>query len=392
MATTFVDALLGYEYFLGKRGHVSQVNINIYLESIGHSPIATRTYTHYRNLLRHGFRSYVPINQFDVSRTLGQLQMAADRRRYSREKVREMGAMVSSDRIIWFPAEVINTSLVGFGMTMANPLTFQSGSLIWVRTENHYDIPAILVWQNDYNNGTRFGVRSFEFIANHQISKDKLLLGRATSILIVRKTSETSIDWREFYRIMKKIDELIDASTTLLYSITEIVKRDIIFAPPVILSIKYGSPFGVQLNIDRSVADVVKVPLEKLQFWNLEKERYKMETRKLEIENVIREEELKEKKLENIMREIEVIRNAIRAGREVIALGISQQVADSLIVSVMNTLNIKQLPSPLFEPGSLERGILTDRLLPAAAELVAGDDPEIEIKVKGSSSNKSKKK
>lgn len=320
MATTFVDALLGYEYFLGKRGSVSQVNINIYLESIGHSPIATRTYTHYRNLLRHGFRSYVPINQFDVSRTLGQLQMAADRRRYSREKVREMGAMVSSDRIIWFPAEVINSSLVGFGLTMANPLTFKSGSLIWVRTENHYDIPAILVWQNDYNNGTRFGVRSFEFIAKHQISKDKLLLGRATSILIVSKTSDTSIDWREFYRIMKLIDELIDASTTLLYSIAEIAKRDIIFAPPVILSIKYGSPFGLQLNIDRSVADIVKVPLEKLQFWNLEKERYKVETRKLEIENVIREEELKEKKLENTMREIELIRNAIRAGREVIAL------------------------------------------------------------------------
>lgn len=392
MATTFVDALLGYEYFLGERGHVSQVNINIYLESIGHSPIATRTYTHYRSLLRHGFRSYVPINQFDVSRTLGQLQMAADRRRYSREKCREMGAMVSLDRNIWFPAEVIDRSLVGFGMTMANPLTFQSGSLIWVRIENHYNIPAILVWQNGYGNGTRFGVRSFEFIGMYQISKEAVLLGRPTSILIVRKTSETRIDWKELYRIMGKIDELIDASTTLLYSIAEIAKRDIIISPPVILSIKYGSPFGIQLNIDRSVAEVVKVPLEKLQFWSLEKERYKVETRKLEIENVILEEELKEKKLGNTMREIEVIRNAIRAGREVIALGISQQVADSLIVSIMNTLNIKQLPYPLFEPDSLERGILADRLLPAAAELVAGDDPEIEIKVKRSSSNKSEKK
>lgn len=392
MATTFVDALLGYEYFLGKRGHVSQVNINIYLESIGHSPIATRTYTHYRSLLRHGFRSYVPINQFDVSRTLGQLQMAADRRRYSREKVREMGAMVSSDRSIWFPANVIDSSLVGFGMTMANPLSFESGSLIWVRIENHYDIPAILVWQHGYNKGTKFGVRSFEFIAMHQIAKGEVLPGRPTSILTVRKTSDISIDWRELYRIMGKIDELIDASTTLLYSIAEIANIDIIIAPPVILSIKYGSPFGIKLNIDRIVADIVKVPLEKFQFWSLEKERYKVETRKLKIENVMLEEDLKGKKLENTMREIELIRNAIRAGREVISLGIAQQVADSLIVSVMNTLNIKQLPYPLFEPGSLERGIVTDRLLPAAAELVAGDDPEIEIKVKRSSSNKSEKK
>jgi hypothetical protein len=392
MATTFVDALLGYEYFLGKRGHVSQVNINIYLESIGHSPIATRTYTHYRNLLRHGFRSYVPINQFDVSRTLGQLQMAADRRRYSRCKVIEKRAMVSTDRRIWFPAKVINSSLVGFGMTIPNPLTFQSGSLIWVRIENYYDIPAILVWQNDYNNSTRFGVRSFEFIGKHQISKEEILLDRPTSILMVRKTSEKRIDWRELYRIMGKINELIDASTTLLYSIAEIAKRDMKFAPPVILSIKYGSPLIFQLNIDRSVGDVVKVPLEKLQFWSLEKERYKVETRKIEINNDILEEDLKEKKLENTMREIEVMRNAIRAGREVIALGVSQQVADSLITSVMNTLNIKQLSSPLFEPGSLERGIITDRLLPAAAELVAGDDPEIEIKVKRSSSIESGKK
>lgn len=387
MSAKFVDALIGYEYFLEKRGKVSQVNVNVYLESLGRPPIAPRTYTHYRNLLKHGFRSYVPINQYDVSRTLGQLQMAADRRRYSREKVREIGAMVSSDRSLWFPAEVIDRSLVGFGMTTKFPLIFQTDSVIWVRNEKYHDIPAIIIWQKDYDKGTRFGVRSFKFIEKYRILKEKVLLDRPTSILMVKKTLERDINWRELYRIMGKINELIDASTTLLYSIAEIAKIDITFAPPVILSINYGSPLGINFNIDRSAADIIKVPLEKLQFWSLEKERYKVETRKLELENLIREEEIKEKKLENTMREIEIIRNAIRTGKEVIALGISQQVVDSLIISVMNTLNLTQLSSPLFEPNSLECGILTDRLLPAVAELVAGDDPEIEIKIKESSSN-----
>jgi len=84
-------------------------------------------------------------------------------------------------------------------------------------------------------------------------------------------------------------------------------------------------------------------------------------------------------KLENTLREIEIIRSAIKVGREAIELGISREVADSLVGSVMRTLNFEQVHFPLFEPGSLERGILTDRLLPAVAELVAGDDPDIEV-------------
>jgi hypothetical protein len=39
------------------------------------------------------------------------------------------------------------------------------------------------------------------------------------------------------------------------------------------------------------------------------------------------------------------------------------------------------LPKRLFEAGTLERGVLTERVVPAIAELVAGDDPDFKISV-----------
>lgn len=368
MATSFVDALMGYEYFLEERGKVSQEEINDYLVDLGRSPISPRTYSHHRSLMANGFRSYFPINQFDVSRTLGQLQMAADRRRYSREQIDEMDCMVSKDRTIWVPAKVIDRSLVGFGMYTANPFQFKSRTSIWVRIDNYQDIPATLVWIHKEKNSHRFGIRAFEFIEKYQISKKETPFIRPTSILIVRKASEDGITWREIYRIMGKTNELIDASEVLLYSISKITNIDVKFSSTIILSMHCRSPFGVKLRIDGTIAEVIKVPLEKLQLWSLEKERYKEETRKIE--------------LENIMREIEIMRNAIRAGKEAIESGISQQMVDSLVMSIMRGLNIEQPAPPLFEPGSLEKGILAERLLPAAAELIAGDDPDIEVEVK----------
>jgi hypothetical protein len=86
MAAQFVDELLGYEYFPEKQGKVTRDEINNYLTSKGRRPIQQRTYTHYRKLIDNGFLSYVPINRFDVFQSLGKIQMAADRRRFHRDK------------------------------------------------------------------------------------------------------------------------------------------------------------------------------------------------------------------------------------------------------------------------------------------------------------------
>ena len=69
-------------------------DINEYLKQEGRHPISVRTYGHYESLQAHGFRSYIPINKFDVFQALGQLQMAADRRRYSRAKIEAGGKYV----------------------------------------------------------------------------------------------------------------------------------------------------------------------------------------------------------------------------------------------------------------------------------------------------------
>lgn len=378
MATSFVDALMGYEYFLEKRGKVSLEEVNDYLDYMGRSPISPRTFTHYRSLLRHGFRSYVPINQFDVSRTLGQLQMAADRRRYLRENVKEIDSMVSQDGITWISAKIIDRSLVGFGMYTMDRLPFKSGTHIWIQIDNYHEIPATFIWKHSEGNRTRFGVRAFEFIAKYQIIKKEVAITRPTGIIIVKKFSKGDIFWGELYRILRKIDELMDASKSLLDSIAKIADIDIKLATPVLLSIKFSSPGEIQVKADLGIAEVIKLALQKAQLWKLEKDRYKAENRGKEIDNSLRE--------------IEALRNAVRLRKEAIDSGIAENIADSLFYStIMKALNVSQLPSPLFERNSLESGILTDRLLPAAAELKAGDDPDIEIEVKENSSDESEK-
>ena len=87
MAAQLEDAIKGYDYYLENRGKPSLEKVRKFLENIGRIPISQRTFGHYKKLMRFGFRSYIPINQFDVSRTRGQLQMVADRRRYSREVI-----------------------------------------------------------------------------------------------------------------------------------------------------------------------------------------------------------------------------------------------------------------------------------------------------------------
>jgi len=370
MAAQFVDALKGYEYFMNRRGKASLEDISNFLESIDRSAISQRTYGHYQKLLKRGFTSYVPINQFDVYQTLDKLQVATDRRRYARDIV-EIDVTFSLDKNAWVPAKIIDKSLVGFGMVTFDKFQIKPGSLIWIHMGHYRDIPALIVWKRRYENHFRFGVRALEFISNYLISKDKPIFFRPTGLLVVQRTTEDNIDWRELYRIMTKINQLIDATSDLLDSIANIANSKVKFAPPLISSIKFGSPGDVKVKVDLGVAEIIKIALDKAQLWRLEKDRLKSENRGNE--------------LKNSLLELEVLRNAVKFRNEAIESGVNQELANSLFgLVIMKALNIDRLPPNLFESGSLENGILTERLLPAALELVAGDAPNMNVTVQES--------
>lgn len=366
MSAKFVDALKGYEYYLARWGEASRDEVNQYLEGEARSPISVRTYGHYESLRAHGFRSYVPINKFDVFQALGRLQMAADRRRYSRVKT-ELGASVSTDGEQWLPVTLVDKSLVGFGAVTSSRLNVKPGHPILVRMEGFQDIPAILVWVHAEKKVTRFGIRAVEFIAKYDITGPAAVSKRLTGKLTVRRISEAGLLWSELFRILSKVDELFAAADALIYALAELAGKPISLASPVISSIKLASPGDVQVKVDLGVAEMIKVVLEKLRFWREQKRRFKAETRKME--------------LENASLEIEHIRNALKMMSEAAESGLSQEVIEALIGPALKVLGVSAVPHPLFGPKSLETGILNERLLPAAAELVAGDDPDFEVRV-----------
>jgi hypothetical protein len=366
MAAQFVDALKGYDYYIENRGKVSLENINDYLESKGRNPVRERTYGHYQKLLKRGFISYIPINQFDVYQTLDKLQMATDRRRYPRDII-DIDTKFSLERRTWIPAKIIDRSLVGFGMAIYDKFPIKPGTLIWVHMINYLDIPTMIVWKRRYENHFRFGLRALDFIANYLISKEDII-PRPTSLLIVQRNVGDNIDWEELYRMMTKINQLIEASSDLLDTVARISNRKLKLEKPFISSIKFGSPGDIQVKVDLGAAEVMKIALDKAQLWKLEKERFKLENRG--------------KDIKNSLLEIELIRNAVKLRKEVIESGISSDVANLLFGCVIKkALDIEELPDSLFESGSLETGILLDRLLPAALELVAGDAPNINVEI-----------
>jgi hypothetical protein len=54
--------------FLQHSGEVELDEINEYLRGIGLRPVSPRMLVHYRRLYEHGYRSYIPINRFDIAR------------------------------------------------------------------------------------------------------------------------------------------------------------------------------------------------------------------------------------------------------------------------------------------------------------------------------------
>ena len=190
---------------------------------------------------------------------------------------------------------------------------------------------------------------------------------RLTGRLTVKRTSETGLNWSELFRILSKVDELFAATDDLIYSLAELVHKPISLASPMVSSIKLGSPGDVQIKIDFGVAEIIKVVLEKLQFWRSQKRRFTAETRSTELQNA------------NL--EIEHMRNALKLKREAEETGLSREVADALVNRALDVIGVSEAPKSLFGSTSLEAGILKERLLPPAAELIAGDDPDFEVKV-----------
>ena len=375
MPATFVDLLKGYEYFIDNRGKASLEDINDFLKRSERNKISKRAYTHYRSLMRYGFSSYFPINQFDVSRMLGQLPVAPDRRRYDRKKI-EIDTMVSSDGKKWIPATIIDKSIIGFGLFTIQKLPVKRRNLIWIRMEHYHDIPSRLIWKKDENNRIRFGVRAIQFITNYKTYKEKITLRKGAGQLIVRKKSQDEISWKEIYILIAKIEKLIDASSGLLNRIGETIHCDIELVRPALSSIKFSSPGELIVIIDWKMVALFLVLIRIIQFWGMEKKRDKIETKAL---NDIRQ------------LQIEIARKAIRS-RIKYDLDIIKQVLHEIPTWIRTIFNVNTLPSNLFEPESLEKGILKEQLLPVLLDLIAGDDPKIEVHVRESSLDKPDKK
>jgi hypothetical protein len=368
MSAEFVDALKGYEYYLKERGEATIDDVNNYLVTHGRRPIQPRTYGHYRKLLAHGFRSYIPINQFDVFQALGKLQMAADRRRYQRDKI-HTPAQVSLDREIWKDAIVTDKSLVGFGLSTFEKFSVSKGTKIWIRLDDYDDIPVILVWRSHDQDEdiTKLGVRAFEFIAKYRLTEENLITPRLTGVLQISRAEEGNLEWRHIYRVLDKNNQLLDAVSDLIYSISEALDSKVRVATPVLMSIKFGSPGELQTKVDFGVAEIIRVLIEKIQYWSLDRTRFIQENRKRE--------------LENVNYGIEIARNAINLHKEAIEAGMTDDAVATILEPIKSVFNVKKLPKRLFVEGTLERGVLTERVIPVIAELVAGDDTDFKIEV-----------
>jgi len=366
MAAQFVDALKGYEYFLRFRGKASMDAINEYLLSQGRRPISQRTYGHYRKLIANGFRSYIPINKFDVFQSLGRLQMAADRRRNRRE-LSTLNVQISRNREKWVDCVIVDKSIVGFGIETKGRFPSTPGRQIWVRIMGYHDIPAILVWRQHNEHSTRVGIRALEFIAKYQISDERIDLERLRGVLRISHDIEGALVWNVIHRVIDKTDELLDAVTAFIYTIGELLESDIRLARSVLLSIKFGSAGDAQIKIDFGIAEILRLILEKIQFWKVEKRKFRAEARKLELE------------VANL--EIETIRNAVNLKKELKDPEIVEDIKVELPETLKRVFGVNKLPSGLLDDGSLECAILMERILPPITELIAGDDTDFDVAV-----------
>ena len=369
----FVDALKGYEFYLSQKGEVSLDQVNDHLLAQDRNPIALRTYTHYKKLLEHGFRSYIPINKFDVFQSIGKIQMAADRRRYLREPS-GIPAKISRDNEKWYEARIIDRSIVGFGIIAEHRFPTSTGVSGWVRIKGYHEIPVVIVWRQHNKESTRLGIRSMEFVAKYRIQPDEVEKLRAARILRVQRKLSGDLEWENIYGILERINELIHSASDLLYTLEDVYGVEVHIRRPLLKSIEFASPGDVQVKIDFGVAEIIRVVLEKMQFWGLQKRKLRAEVESQELNN-------EATALANANLKMEILRNAVKTVKEAQDDGLKNAIIGELKKLLPSLLVSQNLLKDAFSPGSPEIGILSERILPASADLVAGDDADFEADV-----------
>lgn len=367
----YVDALKGYEYYLKQRGKVKLDEVNDYLIREGRNPIALRTYTHYHNLLRHGFRSYMPINKFDVIASLNQLQAASDRRRYHREPFTTT-VQISKDGINWVDALTIDRSLVGFGLISKEPFPAKPFTPGYLKLAGHKIIPITFVWRQRLEKNTRFGIRAPELIANYRLKPDEIALERLQGSIVVSRSVEGPIEWTSLYTALMRTNELLKGVVDLVYTLEELMGADITLAEPVLKSIKFSSPGAFEIMLDQAVSLIMsklKNLFERIFFFGLYKRRLRAQ-----VENI---------ELDAAKKKVDLVRDAFQLGEDIRNSELTSQAASAIITLIPYLFATNRpIPKEMFAPDSPEMAIITNRIVPAAMGLLADDDPEYMIQIK----------
>jgi hypothetical protein len=366
VSAQFVDALKGYEFYLSNRGLVSLEEINEFLIADGRNAISQRTYAHYRKLLAQGFRSYIPINKFDIFQALGKIQIAADRRGKSRE-ITEVSAYVSKNRSAWVAAIILDKSPVGFGIQINERFPIRPGAPLWIRMEDYEEISSVVVWRKHTESLTLLGVRTTEYVASLVQVDEQKEAEWLKGLFSIYYGSKATKAWEDIYRVLDKATELLASTVDFLYSIDEVLECNLQLSRPRLQSMKSRFPGRVQLMIDVRVAEILLVIIEKLRVWGVDKRRQRAERGQMP--------------LEIVNTQIEFLRRAVHPKKDAPELLVSEYIITEIQNSIMGVFGLEVFPPGLLEEGSPERGILDERILPAITELLAGDDPDVKIDV-----------
>ena len=253
----FVDALLGYKYYVDERGKASLSKINEYLSKADRREISLRTYTHYNNLYKNGFTSYIPINKFDVFRALGKVYAASDRRAFPRQKV-NLNGQISRNAQTWEEIKLHNISPIGLGGQTVERFPVRPASPIWIKVEGYSTIPATVVWRRHRKNTTLLGFRTLQYLHKYRIrSGIKRKEGVTGTITIIRNV-EGEIDWKGMFVVFDKLQQILDALEEFVLTVEELSDTSIPVSPTILRSINFGSPGNGVFGVDINLAEILK--------------------------------------------------------------------------------------------------------------------------------------
>jgi len=300
--------------------------------------------------------------------------MAADRRRYSRRKSSEP-AKLSRNTKDWNTCTIIDVSLVGFGLRTDKRFATRPGNLVWLRVDGYDPIPCFVAWRSHEAEGTRLGLRAQEFVDNYRTTELHDSRERLHGRYIIKRDVKNEIDWGNLVAYLEKSDELIASVRDLILVVDQAIDSNVDLPRSVLNYIQFGSPGAAEIKIDFGIADVLKVLIEFVQHFGLQRKRYRVETEGMELDN-------QRKSLENTQLQIEVTRNALNLNREALNLGADPAFLRQILgPPLARALHVDLLPESIFEDNSLEKGIFEERILPALAEVTNGDDPAFKMSI-----------